>query len=102
MNSCSPLQVVSEPFARIAGSLRAVKRQVCIILVDLHIKTEYNRTNLGWMNARSFITPGVHQSIFCRDRRSMISRCLWAGPPLAPDCGCGGASSLARGRALWL
>ena len=89
MNSYSPLQVILEPLARVAGSLWAVKRQVRVILVDLHIKTEYNRTNLGWMNARSFITSGVHQSIFCRDRRSRISCRLWAGPPLALDCGCG-------------
>jgi len=36
---------------------------MCVNLVDLHIKTEYNRTNLGWMNAGCLVAPGVHQSI---------------------------------------
>jgi len=59
--------------------IAAPRRRMRANLVDLHIKTEYNRTNLGWMNAGSVVTPGLHHSIIYRDRHHVRPR--WTGRP---------------------
>ncbi len=53
---------------------------MCVNLVDLHIKTEYNRTNLGvgerWVPCCAWCPSINHQ-----DRRNVVICAAWAGLP---------------------